>query len=49
MLNINKKIELSGFSISNSNPMIIIGGINVIESKELAFQAASQTTDLVKK
>ena len=31
---------MSGFEISNNSPLVIIGGINVIESRELAFETA---------
>ena len=35
------EIKLSNFVISNSKPFILIGGINVIESRELAFETAA--------
>ena len=41
MLNIKKEIELSNFVISNSKPFILIGGLNVIESKALALETAA--------
>ena len=39
-MKIKNKINLSDFQISNNKPLVIIGGINVIESRELAFETA---------
>ena len=39
-MEIKSKINLSNFKISNNSPLVIIGGINVIESRELAFETA---------
>ena len=39
-MQIKNKINLSNFQIANNKPLVIIGGINVIESRELAFETA---------
>tara|TARA_B100000579_G_scaffold360031_1_gene317103 strand:+ start:164 stop:1018 length:855 start_codon:yes stop_codon:yes gene_type:complete len=39
-MQIKSEINLSDFQISNNKPLVIIGGINVIESRELAFDIA---------
>ncbi len=35
-----KKIQLKNFSISNDSPMVVIGGVNVLESEELVLKVA---------
>ena len=36
----SKRLPLSGFEIANDRPLVVIGGINVIESRDLALKVA---------
>ncbi len=48
-MEIKSKIRLSDFEISNKNSLIIIGGLNVIESRELALKTAHHFKDICEK
>jgi len=48
-MQIKDKINLSDFQISNNKPLVIIGGINVIESRELAFETALHFKEICEK
>ncbi len=39
-MQIKNEINLTDFQISNNKPLVIIGGINVIESRQMAFETA---------
>ncbi len=41
MLKVSNEIRLSNFVISNSKPFILIGGLNVIESRALALETSA--------
>ena len=42
-------LQLAEIEIGNDRPMILIGGINVIESEDLAFQAAEHFAEVTRK
>ena len=42
-------IEIQGMPCSNSHPMMLFGGMNVLESRELAFEIAEQYVAVCKK
>lgn len=44
-----QSISLKGFEIANDNPMVLFGGINVIESRDLAMQAAEHYKKVTEK
>ena len=48
-MKIKNQIRLSNFEISNKKSFVIIGGINVIESRELAFETAKHFKELCEK
>ena len=48
-MQIKNEINLSDFQISNDKPLVIIGGINVIESRELVFEVASHFKQICEK
>ena len=35
------KIELSNFEVSNSSTLVVIAGLNVLETEEQAFKVAN--------
>ncbi len=39
-------IELNGFEIGNDKPFVLFGGMNVLESRELAFEIAQTYVDI---
>ncbi len=39
-------IELNGFKIANDKPFVLFGGMNVLESRELAFEIAESYIDI---
>ena len=41
-----KRVDVGGISFSNENPFVLIGGLNVIESEEIAFDAAAKFVDV---
>ena len=45
----NSVIEIQGIPCSNSHPMMLFGGMNVLESRELAFEIAEQYVAVCKK
>ncbi len=42
-------LTVAGIPVGNSQPMLLIGGINVIESQDLAFQAAEHFVEVTGK
>ena len=42
-------IDISGMPCSNAHPMMLFGGMNVLESKELAFEIAEVYVDVCRK
>lgn len=42
-------IELNGFKIANDKPFVLFGGMNVLESRELAFEIAETYVDICKR
>ena len=38
----NRAVEVSGITFANDQPMVLIGGINVLESRELALESAAE-------
>ena len=42
-------IDISGMPCSNTHPMMLFGGMNVLESKELAFEIAEVYVDVCRK
>lgn len=38
----NRSVSVSGIEISNDRPMILIGGVNVLESRSLALESADE-------
>ena len=43
------EIEIGGFSVSNDHPFTLFGGINVLESREFALEAASAYKEITGK
>lgn len=39
-------IQLNGFTIGNDQPFVLFGGMNVLESRDLAFEIAAQYVDI---
>lgn len=37
----HRAVEVSGITLANDQPMVLIGGINVLESRELALESAA--------
>ena len=37
---LNRSIDVGGCQIGNQHPMVLIGGVNVLESRELALTVA---------
>ena len=35
-----KMVDVSGIQVANDNPFVLFGGMNVLESRELAFEVA---------
>ena len=44
-----KTIQVGDLSISNNNPMILLGGMNVLESRDLAMQIAETYVEVTQK
>ena len=40
MTGLNRSIDVGGCQIGNQHPMVLIGGVNVLESRELALSVA---------
>ena len=40
------KIELSNFEVSNSSALVVIAGLNVLETEEQAFKVANTLKDI---
>ena len=38
-------LELKNFTIGNNEPMTLMGGVNVLESRDLAMQVAEKFKD----
>ena len=38
----HRAVEVAGYTFANDQPMVLIGGINVLESAELAMQSAAE-------
>ena len=38
----HRAVEVSGITFANDQPMVLIGGINVLESRELALESAAE-------
>ena len=38
----HRAVEVSGTTFANDQPMVLIGGINVLESRELALESAAE-------
>jgi len=43
------EIDIGGFSVSNDHPFTLFGGINVLESREFALEAASAYKEITSK
>jgi len=41
-----KRVDVGSVSFSNENPFVLIGGLNVIESEEIAFDVAAKLVDV---
>lgn len=41
MTALHRAVEVSGITFANDQPMVLIGGINVLESRELALESAA--------
>lgn len=44
-----KTIQVGHLSVSNNNPMVLLGGMNVLESRDLAMQIAEKYVDVTQK
>src|SRR5690554_2153216 len=40
------KVNVSGIEVANDNPFVLFGGMNVLESRELAFEVAEKYVDV---
>ena len=38
----HRAVEVAGLTFANDQPMVLIGGINVLESAELAMESAAE-------
>jgi len=45
----HRAVEVGGFTFANDQPMVLIGGINVLESKALAMDSAAEYTRVCEK
>ena len=41
-----RKVNVSGIEVANDNPFVLFGGMNVLESRELAFEVAEKYVDV---
>jgi 2-dehydro-3-deoxyphosphooctonate aldolase (KDO 8-P synthase) len=49
MANAQKVLQLDSLQIANNLPLVIVGGMNVLESEELALQVAAEFSQVCKK
>src|SRR5690554_8127401 len=40
------KVNVSGIEVANDNPFVLFGGMNVLESRDLAFEVAEKYVDV---
>ena len=45
----HRAVEVGGCTFANDQPMVLIGGINVLESKALAMDSAAEYTRVCEK
>ena len=45
----NRIVEVDGLSFANHHPMILIGGVNVLESRCLALESAAECVRVCEK
>ncbi len=46
---INKVVSVAGIPVANDHPMVLFGGMNVLESRELALQVAEKYVEVTQK
>ncbi|WP_299177915.1 3-deoxy-8-phosphooctulonate synthase [uncultured Neptuniibacter sp.] len=44
-----KRVQVAGFEIANDKPMVLFGGMNVLESRDLALQIAEHYVEVTSK
>ena len=49
VVNGNKAVSAGSVEFSNGSPIVLIGGVNVLESKELAFRVAEVMAEVTGK